>query len=185
MIALRLGREADAAAVARVHVESWHRAYDAITPRTMREAVAVEPRTRMWRALLSDYRETHPTIVAETDAGEIVGFAMGGPADAAAGGFAAEFHAIFLTPAYQRRDCGRRLFIQLAGRLAARGCGTATATVLHTPQAAGFFRAMAGVEAARQDLSLSPSADGATLVQDIFAWYDLSVFSTLSENPEE
>jgi L-amino acid N-acyltransferase YncA len=175
LIGVRPATPEDAANIARVHVESWHQAYDGIVPKAMREAVTLENRRQMWEAVLGQYGEAYPTLVAATETADIVGFAMGGPCDAAASGFAAEFHALYMAPAFQRRDCGRRLFVQLAGTLAARGLGSAMATVIHTPQAAGFFRAMAGIELGSQEVAL-PSEPATAIVQDLFVWYDLPKF---------
>ena len=77
-IGIREARVADAAAIARVHVESWQTTYPGIVPAEYLESLDVREREGRWHAILEPESEGF-YYVAESDEGEIVGFAGGGP----------------------------------------------------------------------------------------------------------
>ncbi len=182
MIALRPATDTDAQAIARVHVEAWHKAYDGRVPAAMGEAVSLETRLGMWQVLLGRYAASHPAIVAvDGKDGRIVGFAMvsrvaGDDEDALPAG---ELHMLFVAPGFQRRDLGRRLFRQALEVLAGLGCVSAMASVLETPQALGFFTAMGGGMLDSTSLDMP----GAPVVQHLFAWPDLAAALHPSGSP--
>jgi ribosomal protein S18 acetylase RimI-like enzyme len=170
MIRIRPATPDDVNAVARVHVEAWHKAYDAHVPESMRDTVTLESRRLMWQVLLDRYAESHPTLVAETDAGEVVGFVMAGRAGDAYPGFDGEIHMLCVAPGYQRRDLGRRLFQAMIPVLRSFGCGSAVVSVLETPQALGFYAALGAQHLAATPLDVPDS----TLKQHLFGWRDLA-----------
>jgi GNAT superfamily N-acetyltransferase len=170
MIALRRAAVGDEAQIARVNVEAWRQAYAALVPAGMIDAVTLERREPMWRALLGRYELTHPTWVAVDDAAGIVGFATGSPAGSQVEGIQGELHMLFVAPGFQRRDVGRRLFHALADGLVSAGGGSAVATVLDAPAALGFCRALGGVPVAETDLDIA----GTPVAQTLFAWRDLA-----------
>jgi L-amino acid N-acyltransferase YncA len=178
VIRVRPATPEDADAVARVHVDAWHKAYDARVPAAMRDPVTYESRQQMWEVLLERYRETHPAFVAETEAGRVVGFAMVGPAGEGSPGFDGEIHMLYVAPGYQRRDLGRRLFQTLVPVLVTLGCASAVASVLETDQAVGFFTAMGGEDLVAMDLDVP----GHVLMQHVFGWRNLvQLLSTLEQ----
>jgi hypothetical protein len=80
VIALRPALVDDAEAIAATHVDSWRGAYAGRVPRGMADAVTLESRVPMWRALLDAHRDTHPTLVAADEvSGDIVGFVTASP----------------------------------------------------------------------------------------------------------
>jgi GNAT superfamily N-acetyltransferase len=170
MIALRRAAIGDEAAITRVNVEAWQQAYGARVPRTMVEAVTIERRQPMWQALIRWHDATHPTWVAVDDAAGLVGFATGSPAGSLVGGMDGELHMLFVAPAFQRRDVGRRLFHAMADGLVAVGGHSAVATVLDAPAALGFCLALGGVPVAETELALAE----APVAQTLFAWRDLA-----------
>ncbi len=88
----------DAAAIARVHVESWREAYAGIVPPEHLSTLDVDERTARWTDLLT--RGPHDDVrtwVALTD--KLVGFATLGPArDEDAGRMDLEIYSIYLEP---------------------------------------------------------------------------------------
>ncbi len=172
MIVLRPAAAHDAEGIARIHVDAWHRAYDGRVPDAMRDAVSLETRLGMWQVLLARHAESHPAWVAADDGdGRLAGFAMASRVAAEAEAPpAGEVHMLFVAPGFQRRDIGRRLFRQMLAVLSGFGCLSAMASVLETPQAMGFFRAMGGTVLASTALDLP----GPSIVQHLFAWPDLA-----------
>jgi GNAT superfamily N-acetyltransferase len=170
VIELRRSRPEDAAAVASVHVASWRHGYAASVPAAMLDTVTIDRRTAMWEALLAAHAETHPTLLAETEDGRIVGFGTASAGSSSVEGFAGEFHMIFLAPGFQRRDLGRRLFKALARLLVDRGAERAIGWALESPSACGFARGMGGIELGRTELEVP----GGSVTQVLYAWRSLT-----------
>jgi GNAT superfamily N-acetyltransferase len=62
--------------------------------------------------------------VAETDAGEIVGYALGRPGPSEIPSYDSELIALHVHRAYQRQGIGRRLIAAVATHLKQEGCTT-------------------------------------------------------------
>jgi hypothetical protein len=75
---IRTATIADAAAIARVHVESWRTTCKGILPDDYLANLAYEQRERLWRRILSKSVGHRLLYVAEDTADNIVGFASGG-----------------------------------------------------------------------------------------------------------
>lgn len=74
---VRDARMEDAAGIARVHVRTWQAAYEHVFGREALAALTVEGRRAGWERILAEPGSSI-TLVAE-EAGEVVGFAGGGP----------------------------------------------------------------------------------------------------------
>ena len=78
-ILVREAVEADVEGIARVHVQAWRESYkDFLSPEAL-AGLSVEERMRMWQGALAKPDQRARTLVAETGAGEIVGFAARRP----------------------------------------------------------------------------------------------------------
>src|SRR5687767_5447805 len=106
MVTVRPARLADAPAMGRVHVRAWQAAYRGQMPEAYLDGLRAEDRTAHWAGALrrDDLRGT--ILVAERD-GEVIGFAVVGPAREPAG--AGELYAINLDPAHWGTGAGRAL----------------------------------------------------------------------------
>jgi RimJ/RimL family protein N-acetyltransferase len=70
----RLAREADAPALAEVHVRSWQAAYRELLPADFLAALSISDRAERWRGRLREEQPPRATTIAELG-GELVGFA--------------------------------------------------------------------------------------------------------------
>src|SRR5262249_37205224 len=77
---IRPAQDADAEAIARVHVEAWRESYRGLVPDEVLARLSVERRANDWRTWLGDADGGPIVRVAEDEAGAIVGFASGGRA---------------------------------------------------------------------------------------------------------
>lgn len=118
---IREARPADAAAIARVQVEAWHTTFRGILPEDFLAGITLEDRLPRWEKELSDTPRGESVFVAETAAGEVVGFASCGPERDADPDFDGELYAIYILEEFQRAGLGRRLALAAAERLAASG----------------------------------------------------------------
>ncbi|HUA99505.1 MAG TPA: GNAT family N-acetyltransferase [Terracidiphilus sp.] len=158
----------DAHAVARVQVESWRTTYPGIVPLAFLASLSVEASAQRWREQLSS--GNNPIFVAE-DMGHPFGFASGGPLRSPIPGYDGELYAIYLLRDSQRHGAGRRLVETIAGALRTRGFHGMAGWVLARNPAVGFYKALGGVQIARQPIAIG----GAELEELAFGWPDLDL----------
>ena len=154
----------DAGGMARVHVESWRTTYRGIVPDGYLAALSYERREEVWR------RNLHSgwAYVAENEAGEIVGFADGGPERTGNPVYRGELYAIYLLESHQRRGTGRRLVQAVARRLRLEGMHAMLLWVLADNPACRFYQALGGQRLRTQQVEIG----GATLDEVAYGWLD-------------
>src|SRR5579864_4941619 len=115
----------DAAAMARVSVDSYRAAHREQIPEASLMQFTYEESERNWaRAIreLSEADERQEYIyVAENDTGELIGVAMGGPERSHHPLYTGEIYFLYLLPEYQRQGIGRLLTISVVKRLVKQG----------------------------------------------------------------
>ncbi len=192
-IIIRRGRPADAAGIARVHVDSWRTSYQGIVPADFLAGLSYERRQQRWDDILTrtDRRAPHAqrgtssgawwddiqartdgggvVYVAEDEAGQIVGFAAGGPERNGDPVYRGEVYAIYLLAGQQRRGAGRRLMGAVAADLAAAGLHSLLLWVLaENAPARRFYAALGGVPLREQTFELG----GVPVVEVAYGWAD-------------
>jgi ribosomal protein S18 acetylase RimI-like enzyme len=141
-IQLRRATEADASAIAEIHVRSWQRAYRGILPAPFLDGLRVVDREDGWRRGMTTLpHERHPWL-AEVD-GRIAGFVSAGPSrDDDADRQTGEVYAIYVDPDCWDRGIGRALFGHVTHDLRGHGYEVATLWVLaENRQARDFYEA--------------------------------------------
>lgn len=117
-LVVRLGRDEDAPAIARVHVRAWQQAYRGIVERELLDALDEQQRTAEWRGWLR--REGHESLVAELG-DELVAFcSLIACRDRDAAPATGEIMAIYVSPEHARRGTGRALLEATAARAQGR-----------------------------------------------------------------
>ena len=114
---IREAAPTDAAALARVHVDSWRTTYAGIVPADYLANLSYTQREQFWCDILSAPNSSRCVYVAAQDTGEIIGFASGGPERSSDALYRGELYAIYLLAPYQRQDLGRRLTMAVVKRL--------------------------------------------------------------------
>jgi GNAT superfamily N-acetyltransferase len=117
-VTIREATPADAAGIARVHVESWRTTYPGIMPQEHLDALSIAEHEQLWRERLWEdaSSQTH-TFVAADDDGAITGFVRGGRLHLDAPEYTAEIYTLYLLQSQQGQGLGRRLLSAIAGRL--------------------------------------------------------------------
>lgn len=146
MLTIRPAETDDAPAIAKVHVDTWRVAYRGIVPQEYLDTMTVQSRTMSWLRLLERARGDLITLVSEDNDGRIVGFGSGGRLRHRDPRFEGEISSLYVSPRAQGKDHGRRLFMALSNRLAARPLKGLFVWVLADNAARGFYNAMGGVE---------------------------------------
>lgn len=146
MLIIRPAETDDAPAIAKVHVDTWRTAYRGIVPQDYLDALTVHSRIVNWVRIIERGGEDVITLVSEDGHGRIVGFASGGALRHRDPRFAAEISSLYVAPRAQRKEHGRRLFLALSNRLAARGLQGLFVWVLAANSARGFYETLGGRE---------------------------------------
>lgn len=132
-MAIRRAKAEDASRIAKVHVDSWRTTYAGIVPEKFLQEMSYEVFEERWSRWLAE--EDQPAevtfYVAELQAGEVVGFACGGPNRSQEyPNYEGELYAAYLFKEYQRRGLGSLLLSAVVEELAAAGQNSMLAWVL-------------------------------------------------------
>jgi ribosomal protein S18 acetylase RimI-like enzyme len=157
----------DAADIARAHIDSWRTTYAGLVSDEVLANLSYERRESQWREVLDARHEV--VYVAENEAGQIVGFASGGPERSGDKGFDGELYAIYLLAEYQKQGIGSQLTLAVAKRLAKIGFRSLFVWVLSNNPARGYYERIGGQRAAEQDIEIG----GSKLVESGYGWRDI------------
>lgn len=136
---------ADAAAIARVGVDTWRATYRGIITDDYLDQMRYEPREQGWARQLDDPASAEYVIVAEDDTGQVVGYASCGPNRDAQFLHQSELSTIYLLPAAQGQGVGKRLFLACVDHLIAEGMTSMILWAFAENRASrGFYEAMGG-----------------------------------------
>lgn len=142
---VREARAADAAAIARVHCESWRTTYTGILPREVIEREAGRRSEDAWRERLARNVPMQATWLAQSG-GQIVGFASCGPARHLLEGLEAEIYALYVLQSHQRRGVGRALLAECARHFVRHGVFGFYLWALKANRARLFYESLGGEE---------------------------------------
>lgn len=174
---VREARQEDAAAIARVHVDSWRTSYRGIVPEAFLAGMSYadfEGRWQEWLRGVGDPRWAYR--VAELPSGRIVGFASGGPQQGPAyADYAGELYTLYLLREHQRAGIGRCLFGSVARGLAEGGITSLLAWVLARNPSRRFYEAVGGTLLGRQEIEIG----GVRLEEVAYGWPDIEGVASL------
>ena len=112
---IREAKLLDAEAIARVYVDSWKSTYKNIIPDSYLDRMTYEKRIPQWINNIS--RADNYVYVAETDDGEIVGFADGGKRETNKFKNSGDLTSIYICKDYQGQGIGKKLVEKLFAKL--------------------------------------------------------------------
>jgi GNAT superfamily N-acetyltransferase len=161
----------DAAAIARVHVDSWRSTYAGIVPDDYLAGLSYEHSAANWERGLNSAESRSVYLVAEDESGRIVGFVCGGPGRDEHPDYSGELYAIYLFRENQGQGIGRLLMTALAREMLARGYASWLIWVLKDNPARGFYERMGGVYVMEKDIEIG----GLKLREVAYGWPDIRV----------
>lgn len=170
MTYIRRAIATDGPGLAHVHVQSWRTTYRGIVPDTVLDNLSEARRRTWWQDVLTQRSETNVVFVAVNHAGEVVGFASGGPMREGTAGYDAELYAIYLLQAAQGKGIGRRLTCALARALGAQGFKSLCVWVLAANPAYAFYEALGGTSVETRQIEIG----GESLSEIAYGWPDLA-----------
>jgi GNAT superfamily N-acetyltransferase len=157
----------DAREIARVHVTSWRSTYKALLPREFLDSLSQPEYAARWTRFID--RGASRVYVVE-HAGELIGFATGGPERAGETGYTGELYAIYILDAFQRHGYGRELVRAVVTGLRDMGLDDMIIWVLRDNQPARrFYERMGGVYVRAQPITIG----SATLEEVSYGWRHL------------
>jgi ribosomal protein S18 acetylase RimI-like enzyme len=161
----------DAAAIARVHVESWRTAYRGILPDDFLDRLTAESREARWRERVSNPALEQFILVVEAEPDRPVGFAFGGPERDGTPGYDGEIYAIYLLAERRRQGIGRQLMDASARYLMNRGFAAAMLWALEANRhARAFYEALGGQLIGRKTRVIADTPQ----IEVAYGWPDLA-----------
>lgn len=173
MSSIRLAEARDAAAIARVHVQSWLTTYKGLVPEEYLASLNEAERVPLWQEWLT---RDISVFVAE-NAGRIVGFAGGGPIREPHAVYDAELYAIYLLEEVQGRGIGKNLLSAVAEALVRKDHTSMLVWVLEQNPAVRFYEKTG----AKHLMSKHIEIGGVSLSELALGWPDVAALS-LSSN---
>jgi len=162
VIRVRTARRGDAAAIGRIHVETWRDTYAGILPDHVLVRMSADIEGGRWERLLG---RRERVLVAEED-GAVIGFGSCGRSRLRQLPFDGEIYTLYVTPDRQGQGAGRALITGLFREMAAAGCRSALVWVLKENQSRFFYEAMGGRHVADREENLW----GARVAECAYGW---------------
>lgn len=160
----------DAAAIARVHIESSRSAYEGILPAEVLAEMTYERRLRNWSKTLGEAGGNEFVYVAEDASRRVIGFASGGPERDGDDVYDGELYAIYIVDARRRTGAGRGLVHSVAERLAESGFRSMLVWVLaENLPARRFYEALGGARVREKGIERG----GRALAEVAYGWADV------------
>jgi ribosomal protein S18 acetylase RimI-like enzyme len=160
---------ADAEALAAAHVASWRQTYRGLLPDAYLARMSEAAHARRFAHQLLQPGPDEVTL-AVADRWDIVGYAQGGPSRRRLPR-EAEIATLYLVRSAQGRGLGRRLLVETARALAARGAGSLVISVLRDNSPARRFYEHLGGSA--EPPRLEPGPGGVMLQEVAYVWPDI------------
>ena len=165
----------DAAAMARVSVDSYRAAHRDQIPEESLMQFTYEESERNWARTLREFNESAEReeyiYVAENDEGLLTGVAMGGPERSNHPLYTGEIYFLYLLPEYHRQGIGRQLTISVVKRLVDQDMDSLLIRVLReNAPARRFYEALGGQLVLEEQFE----ERGAVLAGVGYGWRDVS-----------
>ncbi len=160
---------ADAAAIAKAHVDTWRSSYRGVVPDSVLVGLTYDDREARRRERLSGHGRG--LLVAEDDGG-VVGFAGGGRERSGAPEYAGELYALYVLPDRQRQGVGRLLTAATARELVERDMRSMLVWALADSPYRRFYESLGDQLLDKQGLY---NSKGVELPEVAYGWADLGV----------
>ena len=166
---VREATRADAAAIARLHLDNWRMAYRGIVPDDLLDAITEGSRQKHWDGVLAEPGGAEFVYVAEDADGRLLGIASGGPEVGGDPQYQGELYVLHVRPDAQGQGIGRTLMRAVAERLAADGITDLLVWMLRENHSARRFYATLGGQFVREQPALF---EGVMLMDAGYGWLD-------------
>jgi len=176
---VRRAQTDDCAGLARVQVDSYRMAYAGLLPEDYLARFTYEEQEQDWHDWLVS-RPNDILLVAESDRGEIMGYALGRPGPSNIAPYDSELLALHIRHVYRRQGIGRLLIAAMARELKRQGCSSLMLWILQKNPARSFYEQLGGRLIGEQTVMLGPGDAGATEVA--YGWSSIDSLCELSQS---
>jgi ribosomal protein S18 acetylase RimI-like enzyme len=172
---IRRGTPKDAAAIGRVHVETWRSAYAGLLPDAMLARMSGWRQTAWWSRALGDPAEQRGIFVADDEEMGVVGFGSCGAVREIPEGLngteqrVGEVFTLYVESDFQDQGLGRRLLDAMFRQLHADGFDTAILWMLAANPTRFFYEGLGGAVVGHRLDRMS----GTEVEEVAYAWRDL------------
>jgi ribosomal protein S18 acetylase RimI-like enzyme len=152
---IREAKLEDAAAIAKVHVDTWKTTYSDILPKDYIQGFSYQKRENHGKnclGLSTDKKTNYFIYVAENAEREIIGFVEGGLERSSESTEGGEIYTIYLLKAYQRQGIGRSLVRLIATKLSRSSLTSLVVWVLADNPAIQFYQSLGGKKVAQKPI---------------------------------
>jgi len=157
---------ADASGIAKVHVDSWRTTYSNIVPADYLNRLSYKSREQLWKKGIPN----GGVYVAETSAGEIVGFSSGGKERTGNyPNYVGELYAIYILKEYQGNGLGKLLVKPLIEELQLQNISTMMVLVLEDNRSRLFYEALGAEKIDTIEVEFS----GKIVKELVYGWSDI------------
>lgn len=164
----------DEVSMAKIHIDTWRTTYRGILPDKYLAQLSYQKRQQGWQQLLSEAPAKGQSIyVVETDSGQMIGFANGGPERTENPMYKGELYAIYILNSHQRQGIGRQLVCRIAEQLAHAGINSMLVWVLADNLACRFYEALGGCKIDEQWIERGESQ----LKEVAYGWTDVNALT--------
>jgi len=168
---IRTAEPRDVDSLARVHVDSWRSTYAGILPDEFLAGLSYRDRESFWEQVLTTARPTVSNFLVETESGDVVGLAAGGPERTGSETYLGELYLVYLLEQYQRRGLGRLLVSAVAERLLPDGFGSMLLWVAKDNHpACRFYEALGGEPIDSRTIDIA----GAGVAEVAYGWQQVA-----------
>jgi ribosomal protein S18 acetylase RimI-like enzyme len=167
MVEVRLARASDAAAIARIDIETWRASYAGILPERMLVEMSERRRRGIWAAAVA--REPGLILVGSDEFGAVAGFGSFGRRRDGDLAFAGEIFTLYVAPDRQNRGIGRALMHDMFERLVRVQLESALVWVLRANPARFFYERLGGRLCGERLLPIG----GIDVEASAYGWRDL------------
>jgi ribosomal protein S18 acetylase RimI-like enzyme len=174
-VRIRRGTPKDAAAIGRVHVETWRSAYAGLLPDAMLARMSDVRQTAWWSRALGDPAEQRGIFVADDEEMGVVGFGSCGAVREIPEGLdgteqrVGEVFTLYVESDFQDQGLGRRLLDAMFRQLHADGFDTAILWMLAANPTRFFYEGLGGAVVGHRIDRMS----GTEVEEVAYAWRDL------------
>jgi L-amino acid N-acyltransferase YncA len=165
-LSIRQARPNDAAAVARVYIDSWHDTYPGVLSKTLLCSMTPKGQTARWLASIN-HREL--VLVAEHEKHGIVAMASAGAVRDRGLGYDGEVFTLYVDPSHFGCGAGRQLLTGTFSELRKRGFRSCVIWAHAKNNARFFYEAMGGRLIAERTARMM----GDTVPEVAFGWKQL------------
>jgi ribosomal protein S18 acetylase RimI-like enzyme len=169
MIQIRRATINDSAGIARVQVDSYRIAYAGIFSQAYLDRFTYEEQAQDWY----DWMMNKPRdliFVAQTEMGEIEGYALGRPGLTKIPPYDSELVGMHVLQTFQRQGIGRGLMAKMAEQVQEQGCSSLMLWVLEKNPARSFYEKLGGQLIGEQEIELE---EGEKAREVAYGWKDI------------